>query len=378
MMSGKALDGRAALATPPANDEVEISIYGPGIGEAIALHAGDGKWVCIDSARYNGDCWQLTYFRLIGIDPNSAIAHIVASHWHTDHVDGLSDLVAACPSARFSCSGALNIEEFKQIYARFIGDNTERLRAPLREIRRIFELFMERRKKNTSCLAPQLLNAHQLADQWISPSGMRIQVWSLSPSPDDILRAKQEFTRLFVPPEEYAAGMSPIDENDSSVVLHVVIGSEHVTLLGSDLERTGSANTGWKAVVNSTLRPQEPVSVFKIPHHGSEGAFFQRVWDRMVRSDAIALLTPMTCNQLPTPDGIDLIGKQKRETYATALPKKTSVSRSRAATRVIERATHRSIQSYAMTGAGLVRLRKKLDGTSGWTVETFGSALRIV
>ena len=40
--------------TPPASDEVELSLFGPGYGEAIAVHVGDGKWILIDSCKEKG------------------------------------------------------------------------------------------------------------------------------------------------------------------------------------------------------------------------------------------------------------------------------------------------------------------------------------
>lgn len=34
---------------PPAADEIEFSLFGPGYGEAVAVHLGDGTWLLIDS-----------------------------------------------------------------------------------------------------------------------------------------------------------------------------------------------------------------------------------------------------------------------------------------------------------------------------------------
>jgi hypothetical protein len=35
--------------TPPVPDELELSVFGRGYGEAICIHLGDGDWILIDS-----------------------------------------------------------------------------------------------------------------------------------------------------------------------------------------------------------------------------------------------------------------------------------------------------------------------------------------
>jgi hypothetical protein len=77
----------------------------------------------------------------------------------------------------------------------------------------------------------------------------------------------QVVRKYFVPPEETATGLSPIDQNHASVVNHIETGND-IVLLDADLERTNSPLTGWNAVVASTIRPQQPAGGFKIPHHG--------------------------------------------------------------------------------------------------------------
>jgi hypothetical protein len=41
----------AVTVDHPAPDEVEIVIFGPGIGEAIAVHIGYNQWLLVDSCR---------------------------------------------------------------------------------------------------------------------------------------------------------------------------------------------------------------------------------------------------------------------------------------------------------------------------------------
>jgi len=34
-------------------DELEVSVFGPGYGESLAIHLGLGSWIIIDSCRHN-------------------------------------------------------------------------------------------------------------------------------------------------------------------------------------------------------------------------------------------------------------------------------------------------------------------------------------
>jgi len=38
---------------PVKQDEIEVSVFGPGYGESILVHLGAGKWVIVDSCRDN-------------------------------------------------------------------------------------------------------------------------------------------------------------------------------------------------------------------------------------------------------------------------------------------------------------------------------------
>ena len=67
--------------TPPAADEIEITLFGPGYGEAIAIHLGEGVWLLVDSC-IDPDSKapaSETYLEQIGVNAEQVRA-IVASH----------------------------------------------------------------------------------------------------------------------------------------------------------------------------------------------------------------------------------------------------------------------------------------------------------
>ena len=89
-------------SSPPAVDEVEVSLIGPGFGEAVVVHAGGGDWLLIDSCvsdRPAGPA-SLIYLDAIGVSP-SDVQVVVATHWHDDHVRGIAQVFEACENAQF-------------------------------------------------------------------------------------------------------------------------------------------------------------------------------------------------------------------------------------------------------------------------------------
>src|SRR5437899_345422 len=89
----------------PAPNEIEVTLFGPGYGEAIAIHLGEGAWLLVDSCIDPESKRPATgeYLERIGIDP-AQVRAIVASHWHDDHVGGISQLAAKHSQADFILS----------------------------------------------------------------------------------------------------------------------------------------------------------------------------------------------------------------------------------------------------------------------------------
>jgi hypothetical protein len=286
-------------------------------------------------------------------------------------LSGLAELVETCPNARFVCSLALRSDEFQNIVARFsktdgLGNNS----LPLREIRRVFEI-LGRRNENGG-LPTTLAQAHLGLDAFFA-AGVHVRIEALSPSDQDVNSALDSFAGYFVPLSEAATGLSPIDQNHASVVIHIQAGQD-VILLGADLERSGSTLGGWNAVVASTIRPQTRAHILKIPHHGSIGAFSSAMWAQMIAPRSIGVLTPFIRVPLPKEEGLARLRTQNATIYATGLPKSVKVRRRRDVEKTLEDVAP-NLTSYRRQ-SGIVRLRKRI-GSQAWTPEIFGAASRI-
>lgn len=49
---------------PPNSDQIELTLFGPGFGECIAVHFGEGRWIVVDSCidKKTGNPAVLDYF----------------------------------------------------------------------------------------------------------------------------------------------------------------------------------------------------------------------------------------------------------------------------------------------------------------------------
>lgn len=206
-------------------------------------------------------------------------------------------------------------------------------------------------------------------------------IHSLSPSDRAVTLAYQEIAQLLppIPPPRHApkARLIAQSPNHVAVVLWIHVG-DVALLLGSDLEETREAETGWSVIVGSTTRPQDRADVFKIPHHGSRNADHPPVWSEMLKVDPMAVLTPFVRGSvsLPTTTDTRRICSHTPHAYATAVPHSGRAMRREAAVDRTIRETVRSIRTVPGP-QGQVRLRRHAFASSdnNWQVHLFGAAL---
>ena len=74
----------------PKTDEIELSLFGPGIGECAVVHLGNGEWMTVDSclAADRSTPVAVEYLISLGVDIATQFKLIVVTHWHDDHIKG--------------------------------------------------------------------------------------------------------------------------------------------------------------------------------------------------------------------------------------------------------------------------------------------------
>ena len=348
----------------PFDHQVEVTLFGPGYGECMLIHFGANRWCIIDSCinPETNEPAALEYLQAIGVDPKEAVELIIASHWHDDHIRGLAQVVKACPDATFCSSSVLAEEEFLAYILPFEQYNPIRAGSGVKEWVKILKMLDSRSLKKASVDR----RIHRI-DASESGHGKACEVWTLSPS--------DKMHELFL--NTLADNMPQIREtkckaraikpNHNCVVTWISIGDISI-LLGGDLEETSDSQTGWSAIVESTGRPQEKAMIIKIPHHGSNNAHNDDVWESMLVDEPYAILTPFNKSKLPKQSDVARIIDRTNNAFSTSkvTTGKSKTNRSSAVERTI-RETVGSIRRIEPK-IGMVRLRSSAEATGPWSV----------
>jgi hypothetical protein len=209
----------------PTADQIELTLFGPGYGECAVVHLGNNHWVVVDSC-IDSETKQpavLTYFQAIGVDPKEAVRLIIATHWHDDHIRGLSRLLTKCQSARFCCSAALTREEFLATVLAYEVQPAMKMTSGLREIFKVYQELQTRP-------APARTPIYALPNRTVfslpveeSGHGTECRVWTLSPSDKQYLKFLDELTLLMPDVKETKRRVTLQGPNYISVVTWISI-----------------------------------------------------------------------------------------------------------------------------------------------------------
>ena len=352
--------------TAPNADEIEVSLAGPGYGECVLIHIGDHKWVVVDSCRdANKQPVALSYLDDLGLDPAEAVRLIVATHWHDDHIQGMADVVEACENARFCCASVLVEKEFLTLVSAFEMSQATRLSSGASELVKTHDL-LQKRDSHFRRAGP---------DRLILSDG-DCNVWSLSPTDSTFDVFLRRIGRLVRGDDGPRGRLTSLDPNDTSVVLLIEVGDSAI-LLGGDLEQPG-----WLAILESDRQITTKASVFKVPHHGSEDAYEERVWTEMLHEMPIATLTPWRRGKwyLPTEAGVERIRTFTDKVFITAPPVQSTGRPARNRDRIVTRAIQEggiNLRSIDFS-RGMVRMRKRINSSEEWEVVLIGMARQLV
>lgn len=346
---------------PPSKSEFEISIFGPGYGESVLLHLGDNTWIIVDSCidQLSGYPAPLKYLHDIGVDPSTFIKLIIATHWHDDHIRGLSKILEECKAADFCCSSAIRTKEFLKLVSLY-SKGSMMTTSGVDEISSVLNIITKRNNflrlaSENKCLMRVKSNS--------STGTLNYEIHALSPSDKSVTTAIQEIAQLIPKAKTSKKRVLSQSPNHVAIVLQIIL--ENVCLLlGADLEDTNDPNTGWTNIVKSKIRIKRNASVFKIPHHGSENAHNDNVWGELLETNPIALLTPFLKGNiyLPKKQDVSRIVKNTNRAYITAKPEwGKRIKRSRTVDKTIKE-TVRSIKTIN-NEIGQVSIRCKISNT---------------
>lgn len=359
----------------PEKDEIEISCFGPGYGESIVLHLGNGDWGIIDSC-INANATlpaSIKYLKQINVDVEKQVKLIMATHWHDDHVNGLADTLSICKNAEFYCSDALCRKEFLELT--FIYGDTPHLdKSGVSEFHKVINIVRERKKnKKIGWMSENKRFWHKKKNE----SGFmeKLELWALSPSDDAKLRAVRSITAMI--PNENSKVQTKCripnpKQNNVSVAFWLAIGNLNF-LFGGDVEKSG-----WKTILNNKMRPEGKAIFYKIAHHGSKTSHNDRIWMEMLEKSPYACLTPCQNGKtnLPTPEAVNKIISLTENAYSTATIGYKKIKRSKTVEKTMETSSIKILKSVNTKG-GHFRLRMKPNDQKSAKVDCFGESIKL-
>lgn len=297
---------------PPPITHLEISLFGPGVGECVVAHIGNGSWMIIDSCvDANNNPVAISYLRELGVDVEQDVKLIVVSHWHDDHIRGMGRLVEECKKAKIVISAALLRQEFLTLVNVMNDPNSivDRGKSGLNEMASVIKSLKNRKSgENNGIELVQATADKRLFDQ------NNVEVWALSPSDHTFNNALQEFGALTNQLSSTYRGIVPTpSENRNAVAIWIKFEDINV-ILGADLEESNGG--GWSAIVRSVGRPKGKASIFKVPHHGSENGYCAAVTSQML-DNPISILTAFRRSKIPSETDLKRISSFSKSVYLT-------------------------------------------------------------
>lgn len=354
-------------ANHPSTDEVEIVVFGPGYGESIVVHVGDGDWIIVDSC-HDKDKKPVAqiYLDLIGVAPEK-VKYIVVSHWHDDHTRGISALAKYYSSARIGVSNILNTQEGKFFAAAYSGEVAKLTRGT----EELYKIFSEQKGRIDS------LGQNTIVLEYGTGPAKGL-IRALSPTSECFLEAQKQIQQALPrrgepSPVKEAPHLSP---NNEAVAIHIDTG-RFAILLGSDLETN---QHGWNTIVaHPTCATLTRADFYKVAHHGSMTAEAAGIWTGLLHPSPVSVLTPYNNGGTKLPKDSDKLRiKAKSLNLHTSSTATTKPAMASTIVRRLEVLGSTPIPINPTLGA--VRSRKSLasvDGASGWNFHYFGAAARL-
>jgi beta-lactamase superfamily II metal-dependent hydrolase len=276
----------------------EISVIGTGggYGESIIVSINHEEYIIIDSCYNpsNKEILPIKFFESRGISFDK-VKLIVCTHWHDDHINGLSQVLELCVNSKFSFAKVNDVDKFFHLVTIDYGKNINGSNSSTVEFNKCIRICKNRGINPTFAHPDRLLYSNQFCS-------IPVQLFSLSPSDYSTQLFDLEIAKLIkdlLPNNVKLVLQTP---NDRSVALLLKVG-DHSALFGADLEVKNDRKLGWFDILdNSTTKdPSTKSSYFKIPHHGSENGFHNEIWQTLLVEKPVCTLTPYNKKvKLPT------------------------------------------------------------------------------
>lgn len=343
---------------------------GGGYGESLLVHLCDGNWLVIDSCinPFDKSNLPLEYLKKIGVDIKSQVKLVLCTHWHEDHILGLSEILKECENAIFSMSRVNDIKKFLQFVSLdYLKLNTNISNCSTEEFNKCLEIIES--VKYASIDRPLYSE---------SIDNINLQVIALSPSDYSSTIFDQEISTLITKYGSQNKKCLKETPNFRSVALQLKLGDRRA-LLGADLEVGTDNRLGWLNILNHSITLDQKSTYFKIPHHGSENGYHLDIWTDLLEETPTSTITPWNRNtKLPDPEMLLTYTNHTEFLYITSpvLNSSRPKRRSRQLEKFIKKSKRKLMEVKFSEGI----IRSRIDLTNPidkWSVSNYGEAYHV-
>lgn len=363
--------------TPPAVNEAEISLFGPGLGECIVLHLGLGEWFIIDTF-FSPETRlpiAIEYLESLGLDPSRCVKGVLLTHWHSDHTTGAFELFKRCTSAKLFLPQSFNNTAFLALIELYTNNQLTSDMPAIDEYKKILRYI----KSNDLRSRLSWVKAGSLIFDQRNDRNARMV--ALSPSETTVANAAAKFASLRPDCGEQRTVriIGGDNENLRAVVAHFTFG-EFCALLGSDLETKSSLDVGWAAILECGLYEQfslQKADVYKVAHHGSSTGEHSGIWSDLLKKQPVSLITPFSKLIDPLPRAADLsrISENSKKVYLT---RPSNSARETRRDRMVERQMKAIVKCRKIVDrrTGHIQVRATEQGVSSINLNEFAQAIK--
>lgn len=301
----------------PRDDEIEVTVFGPGVGEALAIHTGHGRWMLVDSCRdRTGKIPSLEYLALLGVDPSTSVDWILATHAHSDHVKGLAEMVETCRLSKVIVSAATSLTEFKALASVDAqNDSYGAAFTVFDEYRLVYSRLEERDELDR---IEWMKASHVLPVGASTASAVPLKITGLGPSSFAETMTRQFLAQQLADIETQGRKGRILTDDPNALCVAVLVEIGNVQLLlGGDVEFPTDRRSGWGHVYDN-FPIRGTVSMHKVPHHGSENAYCEDIWNDWLSDDCVNVITPFRRSHLPRDMQVRRMLTHGRRIFATA------------------------------------------------------------
>ena len=332
------------------SEMLEIIVFGKGYGESILIHI-NSKWIVVDSfiEQKSHTPIALKYLLDEGYDVEDIIG-IICSHWDNDHVLGISKIIERHTDGLTVCLPMVYNDKRFTEYVTFNADSSI---GTTSEFVNVLRLIKKKKVNRLYALSERHLFQKEIGDPTVCLKAL---------SPND--NQYTEFLDSISLPTKGQNKYIPLEENKISIVTYIKTCVDAI-LLGGDME---NSSNGWDSICDSFN--DSKCHVFKVPHHGSQNGYNDKVWERMV-DKPISIITRFNQSNLPTDEMVAKIAKESSAVYVVG----TRPTRDRNTINRVKRyGDYGTIKSMSILDSdyGYVKLSKKTFDEQ-WEVDTFGA-----